>query len=354
MTTYNEYTYTSKNDPLKLTVAALPTKIAADEVLVKVHSASLNPVDALVYNSSYGSLSFLTGKMGTGRDYSGVVEKVGADVTAKLGIKQGDRVVGLYRHFFQKGTLAEYVLVKPFSEADQAFSKVPETLTMEQAASFPLVLLTAFSMTEGHKLENSKILVLGGATSVGRYVIQLAKAAGAASIVTTNSARSNELVQSLGSTAQIDYHQHKSLRDPVLEAAKSAPFNYVYDCAGNDQLFGIMSKIVDPNDNGYVTIVGEHHYDYKNEHGLGLAYMSMKTKVRGLASCLGLLGYKYRFDMMKPRKAWFDKGFEMFNSGELKPFVDTVYKFEESPKAWDKLVSGTASGKIVVNVNPAV
>ncbi|CAN3362859.1 hypothetical protein DICA2_E07052 [Diutina catenulata] len=353
MEAYREYTYANNRDPLHLTETRLQAQIKPDEVLVKMHSASLNPVDAILYNSSYWPINYFNDKMGTGRDYSGIAEEVGAEVAAKLGIKPGDRVVGLYRHPFRKGTLAEYILVKPLSKDDCAFSKVPETLSMEEAASYPLVLLTAFAVMDGHNLQGSKVLVLGGATSVGRYIIQLAREGGAASIVTTNSARSNELVQSLGSTDQIDYHKYPSLREPVLEAAKSGPFNYIYDCAGNDHLFGVMTHLLDPTDNGYVTIVGERHLDYKNDHGLALAYLTMKTKAREWMSWLGLLGYNYRFDLMEPRKAWFDRAYELFTANKLKPFVDSVYSFENATDAWDKLLSGKASGKLVITTDPS-
>ncbi|CAN3371122.1 hypothetical protein DICA2_F38446 [Diutina catenulata] len=345
MAFYHQYTHSGNKDPFHLTSAKLPAVVKHDEVLVKIHSASLNPIDIVVYNSSYWPL--LSRKKGTGRDYSGVVECVGSKVSAAYGIKQGDRVVGLYRHFFSEGTMAEYVLLKPFKD-DCALSKVPSGMTMEEAASYPLVLLTAYSMINGHNLEGSKILVLGGATSVGRYLVQLAYQAGAGAIVTTNGTRSNELVKSLGSTLQIDYNQN--LRTPVLAAAKSGPFNYIYDCTGNNDLFGIMAQVLDVKRNGYVTIVGDRHYNYDREHGLALVSSLFKSKTRQLASSLGVLGYNYRYVMMFPRKSWFDEAYRLFSEGKLVPYVDSVFSFEEFPKAWEKLSSGKVSGKVVVNV----
>ncbi|CAN3358804.1 hypothetical protein DICA3_F11188 [Diutina catenulata] len=353
MAPFKSYTYSSNKDPLHVTYSELPGSVRPDEVVVKVHSTSLNPVDAIVYNSAYWPLSYLNDKQGTGRDYSGVVEKIGADVSAKLGINVGDRVVGFYWHVFGTGALAEYVVAKPLTQ-DFAFSKVPSNLSLAQAASYPLVLLTAFSMMNGHTLKDSKILVLGGATSVGRYLVQLAKVLGASEIVTTNGARSNELVQSLGSTQQIDYHQHPNLKVPVLESAKQRVFNYVYDCAGNDDLFDVLTTVLDPQQNGYVTIVGERHYDYANDHGLSLAVSAIKTKVREVKSLLGLNGYAYRFDMVTPNKEWFDAGFRLFEEGKLVPYIDSTYTFEQAPDAFKKLSEGTASGKIVITVNPTV
>ena len=350
MVTYREYTYANNRDPLHITTAQLPDRVRPDEVRVKVHSALLNPVDAFIYNSLYWPINYYNDKMGKGFDYSGVAEDVGAQVTAQLGIKPGDRVVGFYRHPFGKGTLSEYILVKPMTANDAAFTKVPETLSMVEAASYPLVLLTAMAVMHGHKIGGSKVLVVGGATLVGRYIIQLAREGGARSIVTTNSARLNELVQLLGSTEQIDYNKHKSLQEPVLEAAKLGRFNYIYDCAGTDHLFGITSHILDPKDKGYVTIVGDRKMDYSRDSGLTLAYSLAKVAARQVASLLGLLGYAYRYDLMVPRKVWFDRAYELFNANKLKPFVDTVYSFDNATDAWEKLLSGKASGKLVVSM----
>lgn len=348
MSPYRLYSYATNQDPLHVTYDEL-RPVRSGEMIVKVHSAALNPVDIVLYNSAYWPFSYYNSKQGLGRDYSGVVHAVSPDVSEKLGFEVGDRVCGLYTHPLGRGTVSEYITLNPLT-LDPAVVAVPVLLSMEQAASFPLVALTACLMMAGHKLEGAKVLVLGGATLVGRFVTQIARVRGARTIVTTNSARLNELVQLLGSTEQIDYNKHKSLQEPVLEAAKLGRFNYIYDCAGTDHLFGITSHILDPKDKGYVTIVGDRKMDYSRDSGLTLAYSLAKVAARQVASLLGLLGYAYRYDLMVPRKVWFDRAYDLFNANKLKPFVDTVYSFDNATDAWEKLLSGKASGKLVVSM----
>lgn len=347
MPTYKSYTYAYNNDPLHETTSEL-TPVKSDEAIVRVSSAALNPIDLLIYHLAYYVSSLFNSKQGIGRDYSGTVEAIGTEAASKTGLKTGDKVYGLYRHFFQKGTVAEYIKIKPLA-GDCSISKIPEGMSYDEAAAVPLVFGTAHQMMQGHNIQGSKVLILGGATSVGRYLIQLARIKGAAEIVTSNGARSNELVQLLGSTQQLDYNQHPTLLTPILESAKTRKFNYIYDCAGNCDLFDNMKDIVDPKNNDFITIVGDHHINYAKDHLLGLAWPFRKTIFRTMGLKLGLLSYNYKFFLLKPGK-WLDTATSLYEQGQLRVFVDSTYKFHEAPQAVDKLLKGTASGKVVIQI----
>ncbi|CAN3376561.1 hypothetical protein DIURU_002688 [Diutina rugosa] len=347
MPTYKQYTYAYNKDPVHETTAEL-TPVDSDEILIRVSSAALNPIDLLVYYSAYYISSWFNSKQGIGRDYSGTIESIGATAASHTGLKVGDEVFGLYRHFFQKGTIAEYIKIKPMGR-DCSIAKIPKGMSKDEAAAVPLVFGTANQMMADHDLKGAKVLVLGGATSVGRYVIQLARIKGAREIITSNGARSNELVRSLGSTKQLDYNQHPNLLTPVLEATKEGKFNYIYDCAGNCELFGDMKDIVDPKKNDFVTIVGDHHINYAKDHLAGLAWPFRKTVFRQIGSKLGLVPYNYRFFLLKPGN-WLNVATSLYEQGELQVFVDSTYKFQETPQAVEKLSSGAASGKVVIQV----
>ena len=237
--TYKAYTYSSKNDPIHVTNQHILLVKKGDEytvpsnkILVKVDSAALNPVDLMLYNSAIFPFTLMNSNQGIGRDYSGVVEAIGSG--DDLGLKVGDKVCGLYLHPLGKGTVAEYILLD--GKTDVAVNVIPSNLSITEASSWPLVYGTAFAMHDGVAVKDKKVLVLGTATSVGRYVVSLAKKYGAKEIVTTNSERSLDLVAALGSTSQIDYTKHKSILTPVLESVKdSGSFDAVFDCCGGER-----------------------------------------------------------------------------------------------------------------------
>lgn len=348
MSPYRLYSYATNQDPLHVTYDEL-RPVRSGEMIVKVHSAALNPVDIVLYNSAYWPFSYYNSKQGLGRDYSGVVHAVSPDVSEKLGFEVGDRVCGLYTHPLGRGTVSEYITLNPLT-LDPAVVAVPVLLSMEQAASFPLVALTACLMMAGHKLEGAKVLVLGGATLVGRFVTQIARVRGARTIVTTNSARLNDAVKELGLTAQIDYHDHPLLKQPVLEAAKDGPFHYIYDCIGNADLIDVLPAILDKETNGYVTIVGDYKYTYPQEHFGLVAMYVLRGLVRGFGSLIGYNGYNYRIDMLVPSKAHIDYLSQLFTSGKLTTAIDSVSPFSDTPEVFQKLLDGKASGKLVIKV----
>lgn len=347
MPTFKSFTYAYNKDPLHVTVSELKHP-KADEVLIKVSAASLNPVDIVLYNLAYYITSFWNNKQGVGRDYSGTVEAVGAQTAQSSGLKVGDHVYGLYSHPLGKGTIAEYVTIKP-DGLDCTVSKIPAGLSKEEAAAIPLVFGTANQMMEGHQIRGSKVLILGGATSVGRYLIQLARVKGAAEIVTTNGGRSNDLVQLLGSTKQIDYHEFPNLLTPVLESARNGKFNYIYDCAGNNDLFGHMGQIIAPKPNGYVSIVGDRHIHHLQDDLVSLFWANRALAVRAIRLQLGLLPYTYKYDLLKPGK-WLDYATSLYEQGQLQVFVDSTCSFADTPNAFNKVGLGKASGKVVIQI----
>lgn len=348
MAPFKAYTYATNRDPLHVTFEEL-IPVKDDEAIIKVDHAALNPVDVILYNLAYWLTSFLNLKQGVGRDYAGTVEAIGASAASTSGLKVGDKVYGMYNHPFGKGTVSEYITIKP-NGFDAAVAKVPLGMSMEQAAGVPLVFGTAYCMMDGHNLLGAKVLVLGGATSVGRYIIQLARERGAAEIITTNGPRSNALVHQLGSTKQIDYHGHKSLLNPVLEEAKLGKFNYIYDCTGNDDLFANLSAIVDPARNDYVTIVGDRHYTYVLDHALSLLWPMTKSITRTILLKLGFKGFNYHFGFVISNRAWMELASTLFSEGKLKVFVDSVFPINETPLAMKKLAAGEALGKVVIKV----
>lgn len=350
---YKAYTYTSSKSPIKITEESLLLvkkgngyTVPENLILVKVHSAALNPYDLAIYNSDYFPFSSMFPLQGIGRDYSGVVEAIGEG--DDLGLKVGDKVCGMYSHPFGKGTLAEYVVVDV--KTDFSVCTIPENLTFEEATSWPMVYSTAYVLLDGIDVKNKKVLVLGAATNVGKYAISLAKLRGAKEIVTTNSSRSLEIVADLGSSLQTDYTKHKSILTPVLESVKdTGAFDAVLDCCGNSDLFSKAKTVIKPK-GSYSTVVGDNKHTYGNMTFLGNIFSLLGSVWRLLGSKYGIIHYDYRVLVCGPDKRWTDEAKTYLANGDVKVFIDSVYKFNDLDKALEKLKSNKATGKIIVNV----
>src|SRR3954447_9850980 len=174
-------------------------KAGAHDVLVRIHAASVNPVDLKIRNGDLKAILPLRAPFVLGNDLAGTVVAVGARVTR---FSVGDEV---YAHPDQNqmGTFAEFIAI----DQDDVATK-PATLTMAEAAYIPLVGLTAWqALVERANLRpGQKVLIHAGAGGVGTIAIQLAKHLGA-SVATTVSTTKIDLVRNLGADAVIDYQK---------------------------------------------------------------------------------------------------------------------------------------------------
>ncbi|KIP06232.1 hypothetical protein PHLGIDRAFT_24661 [Phlebiopsis gigantea 11061_1 CR5-6] len=222
-----------------LGTAEIPTP-EAGELLVEIHATALNPVDWKIQDHDIvGLIKEYPAVLGT--DSAGVVKAIGEGVT---NFAVGDRVV--HQGFFEnrRATFQQYTIV-----SEKLAAKIPPNLTFDQAATIPLTTATAaLALYKEHtepligaglsppwdeggrgKYADQPIFVLGGSTSVGQHVIQLAKLSGFSPIIVTASKQHEEYLRSLGATHIIDRTiPLSSLPD---EAAKitEAPLHIVYD-----------------------------------------------------------------------------------------------------------------------------
>ncbi|KAI5949192.1 hypothetical protein KGF57_004790 [Candida theae] len=345
--TYKAHTYSYSKTPIQIVDETIDLVRKPNgeyvaprgRILVKINYASLNPVDYKVYKKTPWISSFYNSKKGFGKDFSGQVVSIGANTDTN--VKVGDLVQGLNWPIWGGGSCAQYLLVNPFWSP---ITTVPTNIDLIEAASFPLVLGTAMQMTRKMKLRDSKVLVIGAGTSVGRYVVQLARIGGAKEIVTTNSNKTSDLIRDLGATSQIDYHKYPNYLTPVLESVKSSgQFDYILDCWGTGDLFPEIDHVIKKG-GIYYTIVGD---DANSK------IASFKSRVRMLISFLGLTNYTYIRGLLSSNfqnKGWIDLARDLIQEGEVQIFVDSVYPFGELREAIDKLESGRAQGKIVLEV----
>ena len=168
-----------------------------DEVLLQVHATGVNLLDAKIRNGEFKLILPYCAPFVLGHDVAGIVLRVGPRVRQ---FKPDDEVYSRPDDF-RIGTFAEFVAVKEDSLAIK-----PKNITMEEAASIPLVGLTVWqALVEKAKLQpGQQVFIQAGSGGVGTFAIQLAKHLGA-TVATTTSTGNVAWVKNLGADIVIDY-----------------------------------------------------------------------------------------------------------------------------------------------------
>lgn len=362
MLKFNAVKYKNRTLPFTIVKDSLPVKTengrfklpSEDVVLVKVHSAALNPIDIFVKNSLLPWI--FKGDKGFGNDYSGEVAAIGVRAAKKTGFSVGDRIAGLYQVILGPGSTSEYILISPFKGDGANARKLPDNLSYQQGASYPLVLGTAQTMFDTVEKGNShkNVLILGAGTAVGRYCVQLAlKVYGSENVVVTCSGRTEETIKDLGATAVIDYTKHNSLLNPVIELVKeTGKFDVILDCCGNSDLFPQITTILKNRKEfgSYVTIVGDNKANFQSGNILGMVLDNSRAVLRTAKKKFGVLPYFYTQTMLDVNGPWPDKCAKNLADGKLKMFIDSEYHMSDIQKAVDRLQTNKASGKVIVNM----
>ncbi len=187
-----------KKETLRATEVPEPV-LGEDEVLIEVHATGVNLLDSKIRSGEFKLILPYRTPFVLGHDVAGVVARVGARVRQ---FKPGDEVYSRPDDF-RVGTFAEFVAVKEDSVALK-----PRNLSMEEAASIPLVGLTAWqALVEKAQLKKGqKVFIQAGSGGVGTFAIQLAKHLGA-TVATTTSTGNVAWVKDLGADVVVDYKQ---------------------------------------------------------------------------------------------------------------------------------------------------
>lgn len=305
-----------------------------DEVLVEVHAAGVNLLDAKIRSGEFKLILPYRLPLILGHDVAGVVVKVGPRVRQ---FKPGDEVYARVDDF-RIGTFAEFVPVK---EASIALK--PKGLTMEEAASIPLVGLTAWQalveragLTKGHK-----VFIQAGSGGVGSFAIQLAKHLGA-TVATTTGTSNVELVRSLGADVVVDY--------------KSQDFETVlrdYDVVLNSQDGKALDKSLRVLKLGgkLISISGPPDPEFGRQIGASgpvrLVMRLLSSRVRRRARRLGV-GYSFLF--MKASGSQLREITRLIDAGAIRPVMDRVFPFASTNEAVAYVEAGHAKGKVVIKL----
>jgi NADPH:quinone reductase-like Zn-dependent oxidoreductase len=312
------------SDVLKLEEIAKP--IAADnEVLVRVHAASVNPTD---WHHMRGSPYIVRRSAGLGRpkdaragiDFAGTVEAVGKSVKR---FKPGDEVIG-----GRRGAFAEYITLGE----DGALVLKPANVTFEQAAAVPVAAVTALQglRDKGRIRPGQKVLINGASGGVGTFAVQIAKSFGT-EVTGVCSTRNVELVRSIGADHVIDY-----TREDFTKNAKR--YDVVLDNVGNRSPSEYL-RVLKPE--GILVIVG-------GQKGNWIVPLVGPIKAAMLSR---FVSQELGMFLATVNKADLEFLSELVRAGKVMPVIDRRYKLSEAPEAIRYLEAGHARGKVVIVVD---
>lgn len=279
-----------------------------NEVLVRVIASGVNPADPLIVSGKYAKEFGTHLPLIPGYDIAGVVEKAGAKISR---LKVGDPVYG---YVLWGGGWAEYAVA---TEGEAAIT--PKSLTYIEAASVPLVALTAWqALIDAAKLSAGQtVLIHGGSGGVGSMATQIAKARGAR-VIATASTRNQDLLKELGADVTIDYTKAK-----FEEVAKDV--DVVLDPIGKDTLarsYGVVKK------GGFIaTLVSRLDQAELDKHGIRGASISVKPDANELAEITNLIEAK-----------------------KIKPIVTQVLPLTEAANALRQAATHHTRGKMVLKI----
>ena len=324
--------YGKKND-LQLTEVPDPL-LQENDVLVQIHAAGVNPLDSKIRDGEFKL--FLPYKLPLilGNDVAGIVVRVGSRVQR---FKAGDLVYARPNKD-RIGTFAEFIAMH---ENDVAIK--PKNLTMEAAASIPLVGLTAWQalIEKANLKKGQKVFIQAGSGGVGTFAIQLAKHLGA-TVATTTSAANIELVKSLGADIVIDYK--KDDFETVLRD---------YDVVLNSQDEKTLEKslrVLKPGGK-LISISGPPDPDFAKENGLPwFLKLVMRLLSFGVRRKAKHLQVHYSFLFMRANGKQLQEITSLIDSGVIRPVMDKVFLFEKTNEAMAYVETGRAKGKVVIKL----
>ncbi|MDO4400899.1 MAG: NADP-dependent oxidoreductase [Coriobacteriia bacterium] len=317
-----------------LELRELPTpQLAPGEVLVRVHTAGVNPLDNMVVHGEVKLIVPYAFPLVMGNELVGTVEALGSGATR---FAVGDRVYGRMP-LAKIGAFAEYAAV------DQAaLAKVPDYLSDEEAACVPLTALTALQSLElmGAKAGDS-IFISGGTGSLGAMAVPIAAGLGL-QVATNGNGVSEERMRALGASTFIDYRK-QDYADVLHDV------DFVLDTLGDRELEKEFS-ILKPGGT-LVSLRGLPNGEFARRAGLPawkrLAFSLVGRKYDKLAV---KRGQQYRFVFVHEDGAGLERLPELLGGRKIEASVDAVFPLGEVNAAMAKVAAGGSKGKTVLRV----
>jgi NADPH:quinone reductase-like Zn-dependent oxidoreductase len=321
------------NDVVRIAEVAVPTTGPTD-LLVRVRAASVNPLDVKTRRGEVKVLLKYRFPLVLGNDLAGEVVDLGAQVTR---FRKGD-VVYARLDAERIGAFAEYAVVR-----EGAAALKPTNVTCEEAASLPLVALTAWqALVEIGKLRaGQRALIHAGSGGVGTVAIQLARHLGA-TVFTTVGRRNVDLVKRLGADVAIDYRSER-----FEDVARDC--DVVLDSAGGDTLVRSF-ECVRPG-GVVVSIGGTPSAAFARRRGLNpLLVLALGIMSRKATTAASRHGARYEYLFMRADGDQLREITRLVEAGAITPLVDRTFPLAQVREALMYSEAGRATGKVVVEV----
>ncbi|KAF9484842.1 GroES-like protein [Pholiota conissans] len=277
------------------------------EILIRIHSTSLNPIDWKVHKWGIfvGEYPVILGN-----DIAGEVIELGEGVTD---FKIGDRVFGQGHFQGDRGSFQQYIVALASTT-----SKIPPNISYDQAATIPTVLTAAYVglynrqphglgltsplSSPEQKYLDTPIVIFGGASSVGQFVLQLAHISGFYPIITTASLKHTEWLESLGATAVLDRNlDSAALASEIKKLTGVTPLEYIYDTISSQETqhqgFDVLA------DGGQIAVVTPPLIE--------------STESKTVIHVLGMLRTPHNIPLLEP--LYHDHLFGLVEKGLIKP-----------------------------------
>lgn len=325
--------YSKTIDSVKIREINIP-EIKPDEVLVRVKSVGINPVDNMITRGEVKLITPYSFPLSIGNELAGVIEKTGEKVTE---FKEGDRVFS--RLPTNKiGAFAEYVAINK-----KDLAKIPEYLSFNEAAAIPLTALTAYQALDILQVKSGETLFIsGGSGGFGAMAVPLAKARGI-KVITNGSLENKERVLALGAEQFLDYktEDYAQLLHDV---------DGVIDTIGGkdtEKQFSILKQ-----GGKLVSLKGMPNGRFAKKMGLPL----WKQWVFGLAgrsfdNMAKKRNQEYHFIFVQSSGEQLSEIAKVLEENQIRPSIDSIYSFEDIAKALVKVDKGSSRGKTIVEIS---
>ncbi|HMM91625.1 NADP-dependent oxidoreductase [Bradyrhizobium sp.] len=324
--------YGAVTDHVRLVDIADPDP-GADDVLIEIHAASLNPIDFKIVHGDLKRVSKYQLPRPFGFDASGIVLSVGARATR---FKPGDAV---YARASREtiGTFAEKIALP-----QQFVALKPNLVSHVGAAALPLVGLTTLQGFARVKARaGQRILIHAGAGGIGTFAVQYADHLGL-HVTTTTSSRNADFVKSLGADRVIAYD-----RENYLDAG--GDYDIVYDTLGG--AFTVDAFKVVKRGGAVISLSGPPDRDFARREGAGwLVRVAVWLMSRKVYAASAEAGAAYCWFFTEPNGDQLREIAELVDRGAIKPVIDREFPFEQLPAALGHLETGRARGKVVLKV----
>lgn len=309
-------------------------KVGDFDVLIETHAASVNVLDIKIRKGEFKLILPFQMPLILGNDVAGSVKRIGRKVSR---LRVGEEVYARVDQA-RMGGFAQFVAVN-----EAVVSPKPTNLSMEEAASLPLVALTAWqALAEMANVQpGQKVLIHAGSGGVGSIAIQVAKHLGAF-VATTTSTVNVPWVKALGADVVIDNKTQQF-------ESQLSDYDVVLSGLGGDVLEKSL-QVLKPGGQ-LISISGPPTPEFAEQLRLSWLFKQVVRLIsRGIRKKSEQKGVSYKFLFMRESGAQLAELAKLVEAGDIKPVVDRTYPLGSTRDALAYVAQGRAKGKVVVKV----